>query len=212
MVKDKQCTATGPNTFCGLASNLPDPSSGALLPTCTQMMDAIANTTSGKYCNKEMPNYVAPGTAGISWKYGGCSVAPAKGDGSIFPFGSDGKTIATPACLISGKDGIFDRILEDKKFLTYEWKTPSCETLHLKEKSQCPPGFAIQYDPNNYIRCVSSRAYDPNRPAPGFCYPDEVVALLPGMNLEKAKTNCISCSYYKKRYIEKDTTAKCNHN
>jgi len=213
MVKDKQCTATGPNTFCGLAPNLPDRRhSGVVLPTCINMMAAIANSTSGKYCNREMPNYIAPGTVGPSWKEGGCSVAPAVGDGSVFPFGSDGKTIATPACLISGKEGIFDIIQNDKTFLMYEWKTPSCETLHLKENVQCPSGTSVQYDTQNYIRCVSSSAYDPNHPAPGFCYPDEVVALLPGMNLETAKTNCISCSYYKKRYIENDTTAKCNTN
>jgi hypothetical protein len=29
------------------------------------------------------------------------------------------------------------------------------------------------------------------------------------IGLEKAKKDCISCSFYKKRFIDKDTTAEC---
>lgn len=198
-VKDKQCMAIGKNTFCGLAPNLIDSRTNLLLPTCTKMMDEIASSTSGKYCSKEMPNYIAPGSTS-----GGCSVAPATGDGSQFPTGPDGNNWVTPYCMISGKENILERIQYEQK-----QGTPSCETLKLKETVKCPSNFSVNYSPMNYVRCNSSSAYDPKNPSPGFCYPDEIVARLPEMNLEKAKTKCISCSYYKKRYIDKDTTAKC---
>jgi hypothetical protein len=203
-VKDKKCMATNKNTFCGLAPNLIDPRTNLPLPTCTKMMDEIAASTSGKYCTKEMPNYIAPGNGPASAPTGGCSVAPATGDGSGFPVGTDGNRWATPYCMISGKENLLDRIQDELK-----QGTPSCETLKLKETVKCPSKFSVSYDPMNYVRCISSSAYDPKNPSPGFCYADEVVALLPGMNREKAKTNCISCSYYKKRYVNKDTTAKC---
>jgi hypothetical protein len=205
-VKEKQCMAKGNHTFCGLAPNLVDPRTNLPLPTCTAMMDEVAKSTSGKYCTKEMPNYIAPGTGPMSYPTGGCSVAAAAGDGSVFPVGPDGNRVATPLCLISGKENLLNRIQDEQK-----QRTPSCETLKLKEMVKCPSKFSVSYDPMNYVRCISSSAYDPKNPSPGFCYADEVVALLPGMNREKAKTHCISCSYYKKRYVDKDTTAKCTN-
>jgi len=205
-VKDKKCTATGKNTFCGLAPNLIDSRTNMPLPTCIAMMNELVNSTSGKYCAKEMPNYIAPGSGPANSPTGGCSVAPAAGDGSFFPTGPDGNRLATPYCIISGKENLLDRIQHEK-----QQGNPSCETLKLKETAKCPRGFSVSYSPMNYVRCDNSSAYDPNHPAPGFCYADEIIALLPGMNLEKAKTHCLSCSYYKKRYVDNDTTANCRY-
>jgi len=212
-VKDKKCTAKGPNTFCGLAPNLPDPSTGRLLPTCTKMMEAIAADTSGKYCNKEMPNYIAPGLGPASSPKGGCSVAPATGNGSIFPVGPDGNRPATPFCVISGKQNLFDLLMDNKENGRF-----NCETVKLKESIKCPTGLYVGQDSiqqGGFINCKSSQPYDSKTGNPHSCIPDEVLALFPrsGTNtligLEFAKTICSSCSYYKKRFIEKDTTTKC---
>jgi hypothetical protein len=64
---------------------------------------------------------------------------------------------------------------------------------------------------------VNNYKYDPKIDLPPFCLADEVVAMISEndrsgkmpIGLEKAKTNCLSCSYYKKRYVDMDTTAKC---
>ena len=208
-VKDKQCTATGKNTFCGLAPNLLDPRTGKKLPTCSMMMDAIANSTSGKYCTEEMPNYIAPSG---TYKYGGCSFLPATGDGSGFPTGPDGRSLATPYCLIYGKNNLYDYLEHNRQTGVF-----NCETLKLKESVQCPKGLYVAQDPakqGGFITCKSSSLPDSKTGDPQFCLPDEVLAQLKDSNnnligLETAKKVCWSCSHYKKRWIDKDTTAKC---
>ena len=213
-VKDKQCMATDKNTFCGLAPNLQDPRTNLPLPTCSIMLDAIAASTSGKYCTKEMPNYIAPGTGPISYIKGGCSVAPARGDGSVFPFSFDGKNVATPYCLISGKNNLFE--LADDSRTTGRF---NCEILKLKESIKCPKGLYAVQDPvqqGGITFCKSSSPYDQKTGNPNFCFPDEVYALFPNqmkrgelIGIDLAKTLCGSCSDYKKRWVDKDTTAKC---
>jgi len=211
-VKNKQCTATGTNTFCGLAPNLLDPRTNMPLPTCSTMMDEIAASTSGKYCTKEMPNYVAPGLQSPnSSLMGGCSVAPAAGDGSIFPSEPGKYRLANPYCLISGATNMRSRIDDD-----FRLDQPSCETLKLIETVKCPPTFSSMRGSGGLIYCVSSQAYDPTTKSkdPRDCVPDEVLALFKDVNnnligMENAKKICSSCSYYTKRYVEKDTTATC---
>jgi hypothetical protein len=213
LVKDKKCTATDKNTFCGLAPNLIDPRTNMPLPTCSKMMDDIAASTSGKYCTKEMPNYVAPGLQSPnSSPTGGCSVAPAIGDGSIFPSEPGKYRLANPYCLISGATDMRSRINDD----FYKFGQPSCETLKLIETVKCPATFSPMRGSGGLIYCVSSQAYDPTTKSnsPRECVADEVLALFKDANnnligMENAKKLCISCSYYTKRYVEKDTTAKC---
>jgi len=178
------------------------------------MMDEIAKSTSGKYCTKEMPNYIAPGTGPMSYIKGGCSVAPARGNGSVFPFGFDGKNVATPYCLISGKNNLFE--LADDSRITGRF---NCEILKLKESIKCPKGLYTAQDPVNQggmVYCKSSSPYDQKTGNPNFCFPDEQLALFKDANnnligMEKAKTICLSCSYYKKRWIDNNTTAKCTN-
>lgn len=208
-VKDKKCMATGKNTFCGLAPNLIDPRTNIPLPTCTKLMDEIASSTSGKYCVKEMPNYIAPGRT----EHGGCSVAPAAGDGSDFPTGPDRNRWATPYCMISGKENFFELAADNRTNEVF-----NCETLKLKESVKCPKGLYAAQDPVNQggmVYCKSSTPYDQKTGDPKFCIPDEQFALFPNretgklLGLEFAKTICMSCSHYKKRWVNKDTTAKC---
>lgn len=210
-VRDKQCTATRPHTLCGLSPNLLDPKTNRRLPTCTKMMDTIANSTSEKYCNSAMPNYISPGRV----PYGGCSVEPASGNGSEFPLGPDRNRWATPFCLVSNKKNIFELADDNRKSGMF-----NCETLKLKESIKCPKNLFLAQDPINQggtLYCKSSQPYDSKTGNPHFCLPDETLALYPnrrkdgkeliGMNL--AKTICASCSHYKKRWIDNDTTAKC---
>jgi len=210
-VTNKQCTASGKYTMCGLAPNLPDPRSGKPLPTCVQLMKDT--DPSSKFCASNMPNYIAPGNSPNSKKYGGCSAGRAEGDGSWFPLQPGSNNFVSPLCFISGASGIIDRMKDDTKF-----QSPSCETLKLQETAKCPANMTTKYDKQMYVYCMQNNyKYDPKNNVPPFCYPDEVVALFPEhgrvgdmpIGLEKAKTNCISCSYFKKRFIDKDTTAKC---
>lgn len=208
-VTNKQCTASGKYTMCGLAPNLPDPRSGKPLPTCVQLMKDT--DPSSKFCASNMPNYIAPGNSPNSKKYGGCSAGRAEGDGSVFPRQPGSNDPMRPLCVISGASGIIDRMKDDTKF-----QSPSCETLKLQETAKCPANMTTKYDKQMYVYCMQNNyKYDPKNNVPPFCWSDEVVALLPDkttgkmMGLEKAKTNCMSCSYYKKRFIDKDTTAKC---
>ena len=205
--------ATGENTFCGLAPNLLNPRTSLPLPTCTAMMDAIAASTSGKYCVKEMPNYIAPGRGPASAPNGGCSVASATGDGSIFPAGPDGNRWATPYCMISGKENFFELADDNRTNEVF-----NCETLKLKESVKCPKGLYAAQDPvyqGGMVYCKSSTPYDQKTGNPNFCIPDEQFALFPNretgklLGLEFAKTICMSCSHYKKRWVDGDTTTKC---
>jgi hypothetical protein len=175
------------------------------------MMDEVAKSTSGKYCTKEMPNYIAPGRA----EHGGCSVAPAAGDGSDFPTGPDGNRWATPYCMISGKENYFELAADNRTNEVF-----NCETLKLKESITCPKGLYTAQDPVNQggdIYCKSSSPYDKKTGNPNFCMPDETLALYPNrmkdgkelIGLALAKTICASCSHYKKRWVDGDTTAKC---
>jgi hypothetical protein len=212
-VKDRQCTATGKNTFCGLAPNLIDPHTSLPLSTCSKMMNEIAASTSEKYCAKEMPNYIAPGRT----EHGGCSVAPAAGDGSQFPVGPDKNSWATPYCLISGKKNFFE--LADDNRTNNKF---NCETLKLKESIKCPKGLYAAQDPlkqGGAIYCKSSTPYDQKTGNPNFCFPDELLAIYPNLmkggkeliGIDLAKTICGSCSDYKKRWVDGDTTVKCVH-
>lgn len=212
-IKERQCMAKGKNTFCGLAPNLLDSRTNRPLPTCTAMMNEIAASTSGKYCVKEMPNYIAPGTGPMSYPTGGCSVAAAAGDGSVFPVGPDGNRVATPYCLISGKTNFFELANDNRTTGRF-----NCETLKLKESIKCPKGLYAAQDPveqGGMIYCKSSTPYDQKTGNPNFCFSDEMLALFPNretgkpLGLEFAKTICMSCSHYKKRWVNGDTTAKC---
>jgi len=204
-IKNKKCMANDKYTLCGLAPNLPDPHSGKLLPTCDQMVKDM--DPSYKFCPSNIPNYVAPGIGPMSHKNGGCSTGRAEGDGSVFPQGT--------ICLISGATDLEGRTQDDKIFQNAPNGQPSCETLKLQETVQCPANMSVKYDKGQlYVHCmVNNYKYDPKNNVPPLCLTDEVVAMISQNNmpigLEKAKTNCMSCSYYKKRYIDMDTTAKC---
>jgi hypothetical protein len=205
-VQNKQCTASGKYTMCGLAPNLPDPRSGKPLPTCVQLMKDT--DPSSKFCPSNIPNYVAPGLNDPnSWKYGGCSSGRPTGNGSIFPEGR--------LCLISNTTILNERKNLDKKFLHSPFGQPSCETLKLQETVKCPPNMSVKYDEDMYIYCMQNNSkYDAKNDVPVWCAHDESIAMIPDKTgkprgLEQAKHHCMSCSYYKKRYIDKDTTAKC---
>ena len=209
-VINKQCTASGKHTICGLAPNIPDPRTGQPLPTCVQLMKDM--DPSSKLCPSNMPNYIAPGNSPNSWKNGGCSPGRPTGDGSVFP------RAPGPICYISGASDIVNRMKDDAKFQNTPNGQPSCETLKLQETAKCPANMYTKYDKHMYVHCMQNNyKYDPNNNAPPFCYPDEIVAMLPDkttgklLGLEKAKKDCMSCSYYKKRFIDKDTTAKCEN-
>jgi hypothetical protein len=205
-VKDKQCMATDPHTFCGLSPTLPNPRTHTILPTCSTLLDTIGVTTSREQCTNALPNYVGPGTSSMSWINGGCSAAAATGDGSQFPKGR--------FCLNSGKKTIQDIMIYDTGFMNSQSKELTCETLKLLETTKCPPGYSLTYDKDQYIRCVVS---NPNvDPSFKYCYADEILALIKDstgkpLGLDVAKTLCISCSYIKKRWIDKDTTATCRN-
>jgi hypothetical protein len=194
--------------ICGLAPNLPDPRSGKPLPTCVELMKDI--DLSYKFCASNMPYYIAPGNGPNSWKNGGCSSGRPTGDGSVFP------NQPGPLCYISGKTDIFGRMQDDNEFQKRNNASPSCETLKLKETVKCPANLSTKYDQQMYVYCMQNNyKYDPNNNVPSFCYPDEILAMVidrttkQPRGLEKAKQNCMSCSYFKKRFIDKDTTAKC---
>jgi len=211
-VKNNQCTASGKHTICGLAPNLPDPRSGKILPTCVQL---IKDTDpSSKFCPSNMPNYIAPGISNPAMyasKQGGCSISPAIGNGSGFPMGDmNGQWMPLkPMCNISGASDIVNRMKDDAE-------SPSCETLKLQETTKCPANMSTKYDQQMYVHCMQNNyKYDPKINDPPFCYPDEILAMRQDrttgklFGLEKAKKNCMSCSFYKKRFIDKDTTAEC---
>ena len=211
-IKNKRCGGTA---LCGVSPGLLDPRTGAVVPTCTQMMNDINASTSGKYCTEETPNYRAPGTGRMSYPTGGCSVSPATGDESSFPLGPDGNRVATPYCLISGGKDLF----EYEQFNRQNGVT-SCETAKLKESIKCPSSLFLTQDPidrGGGLYCKSSTPYDSDTGNPHFCIPDETLALYPNrmkdgkelIGLALAKTICASCSHYKKRWVNGDTTAKC---
>ncbi len=160
-----------------------------------------------------MPNYIAPGTGPMSYPTGGCSIAAAAGDGSVFPVGPDGNRVATPLCTISGKTTFFELVDNNRTSGRL-----NCETQKLKESIKCPTGLYKVQDPveqGGAIFCRSSAPYDQKTGNPNFCFPDEELALFPNretgqpFGLKFAKTICGSCSYYKKRWVNQDTTAKC---
>ena len=204
-IKNKQCTAETKYSLCGLAPNLPDPRTGRPLPTCDQLVKDM--DPSYKFCPSNIPNYVAPGIGPMSHKNGGCSTSRAEGDGSVFPQGT--------ICLISGATDLEGRKQDDRTFQNAPNGQPSCETLKLQETVQCPANMTTKYDKQMYVYCMQNNyKYDATNRAPSFCWADEVVAMFSDktekpLGLEKANTNCMSCSYYKKRYIDMDNTAKC---
>ena len=206
------CSGTNKDDVCAFVRGVRDPRTpGRTLRTCDDIANDLANSGAGKYCASNMPNYITPGNSPNSKKNGGCSISPAEGDGSWFPRQPGSNQSATPYCFISGASSIYDRMQDDTTF-----QNPSCETVKLQETVQCPANMSVKYDKGQlYVHCmVNNYKYDPKNNVPPFCWPDEVVALLPDktgtpLGLEKAKNNCISCSYYKKRFLDKDTTAKC---
>jgi len=207
IIKNSKCTAENKYSLCGLAPNLPDPRSGKPLPTCDQMVKDM--DPSYKFCPSNIPNYVAPGLNDPnSWKDGGCSTGRPTGNGSIFP-------LEGIFCLISNTTILNERKKFDKKFLDSPFARPSCETLKLQETAQCPPNMSVKYDEDMYIYCMQNNyKYDAKNYVPMGCAHDESIAMIPDKTgkprgLEQAKHHCMSCSYYKKRYIDKDTTAKC---
>jgi len=218
-VKNKKCTAETKYSLCGLAPNLPDPRSGQPLPTCDQLVKDM--DPSYKFCPSNMPNYVAPGTGSSSWKNGGCSITQAEGDGSLFSMQPGSNTPVSPICLISGSTNISKRREDDTTFQTTSSGQPSCETLKLKETIQCPANTTLIYNKDGpvYMACMIND-FDQKKYDLPWCIPDEVLAMNldrasdtgQPMGLEKATTDCSSCSYYKKKYIDKDTTAKCMYN
>ena len=208
----RTCSGKNKDDVCAFIRDVRDPRTpGRTLRTCDEIADDLANSGAGKYCTSNMPNYIAPGNSPNSTKNGGCSISPAEGDGSVFPRQPGSNQPTTPYCFISGASAIMDRMRHDNEF-----KNPSCETVKLQETVKCPANMSVKYDKQMYVHCMlNNYKYDPKNNVPPFCHPDEVVALLPikttgkMMGLEKAKTSCMSCSYYKKRFLDKDTTATC---
>ena len=211
------CSGTNKNDICAFVRGVRDPRNpGRILRTCDEIVNDLANNGAGKYCASNMPNYITPGISNpgmYASKQGGCSISPAIGNGSGFPMGSmNGQWMPLqPMCNISGASDLIKRMKDDTKF-----ESPSCETVKLQETVKCPANMSIKYDKNMYVHCMQNNyKYDPKIDAPPFCYPDEIIGMIPDntsgklLGLEKAKNDCMSCSYFKKRYIDKDTTAKC---